>query len=116
MQTIQGNVIAVAVKLLLNCGVCFLLTLMVVLGDAALVTGLHVGAHLTLAVAFGVAVAANLVLVLLLLGLMLGVRLANAARDRRLEEAARGPEVRVCWWPDGTSGRDVGSVGCLLFV
>jgi len=93
MTTIQSNVIAVVVKLLLHCGLCFLVTTMVVLGDAALVTGLHIGAKLPLSVSFAVAVAVNLALVLLLVVLLVVVRHANASNNSRLAEVANSPEV-----------------------
>jgi hypothetical protein len=79
------------------------LLLQVALADAAIVTGLHIGAHLPLSVSFAIAVAANMVLVLLLLGLLVAARLANAANNSRLAEAANSPEVRgaaggvMCW-------------------
>lgn len=90
---------AVVVKLLLHCGMCCLITMMVALGDAAIVAGLHVGARLPLSVSFAVAVAANMVLVLVLLGLLLVARMLNAANNDRLAEMANRPEVRhgLCW-------------------
>lgn len=72
--------------------------LQVALADAAIVTGLHIGAKLPLSVSFAIAVAANMVLVLLLLGLLVAARMANAANNSRLAEAANSPEVR------GTAG------------
>lgn len=65
----------------------------VALGDAAVVTGLHVGAKLPLSVSFAVAVAANLVLVLVLLAMLVVARLLNASNNSRLAAAANSPEV-----------------------
>lgn len=65
----------------------------VALGDAAIVTGLHVGAKLPLSVSFAVAVAANLVLVLMLLAMLVVARLLNASNNSRLAAAANSPEV-----------------------
>lgn len=80
-------------KLLLHCGMCCLITMMVGLGDAAIVTGLHVGAKLPLSVSFAVAVAANLVLVLLLLAMLVVARMMNAATNDRMAQMANRPEV-----------------------
>lgn len=65
----------------------------VALGDAAIVTGLHVGAKLPLSVSFAVAVAGNLVLVLMLLAMLVVARLLNASNNSRLAAAANSPEV-----------------------
>jgi membrane protein implicated in regulation of membrane protease activity len=65
----------------------------VALGDAAIVTGLHLGAKLPLSVSFAVAVAANLALVLMLLGLLVVARVLNASSNSRLAAAANSPEV-----------------------
>jgi membrane protein implicated in regulation of membrane protease activity len=70
------------------------LGLQVALGDAAIVTGLHLGAKLPLSVSFAVAVAANLVLVLLLVLMLLVARVLNANNNSRLAAAANSREVR----------------------
>jgi hypothetical protein len=95
MSTIQANLVAAGAQLMVVCGMCFLLTVVVLLADAALIAGLHVGARLSLAASLAVAVGANLALVLALAGLQLLVRLGNRAKNRRLEEAANRPEVCV---------------------
>jgi uncharacterized membrane protein len=104
----------VVVKLLLHCGMCCLITMMVALGDAAIVTGLHIGAKLPLSVSFAVAVAANLVLVLLLLAMLVVARIMNAANNDRLAQMANRPEVRL--WLGQARRAGLRGKGSSLFV
>jgi hypothetical protein len=94
-RAVQTNVAAASARVLVHCSVCFLLTTMVVLGDAALVAGLHAGAGLPLSVSFGIAVGANLALVLLLFAVLLLVRCLNRSSDRAMSQALTGPQVRL---------------------
>jgi hypothetical protein len=93
-RAVQTNVAAASARVLVHCSVCFLLTTMVALGDAALVAGLHAGAGLPLSVSFGIAVGANLALVLLLFVVLLLVRCLNRSSDRAMSQALTGPQVR----------------------
>jgi hypothetical protein len=99
---VQSNVAAASARVLVHCSVCFLLTTMVALGDAALVAGLHAGAGLPLSVSFGIAVGANLALVLLLFVVLLLVRCLNQSSDRAMSQALTGPQV--------------GALCCIFFV
>ncbi|KAF6255821.1 hypothetical protein COO60DRAFT_1627408 [Scenedesmus sp. NREL 46B-D3] len=91
---VQSNIAAASARVLVHCSVCFLLTTMVLLGDAALVAGLHAGARLPLSVSFGIAVGANLVLVVLLFAALLLVRCLNTSSDRAMSEALTGHQVQ----------------------
>ncbi|WIA41284.1 hypothetical protein OEZ86_004888 [Tetradesmus obliquus] len=93
-RAVQSNVAAASARVLVHCSVCFLLTTMVALGDAALVAGLHAGAGLALSVSFGIAVGANLGLVVVLFGGLLLVRCLNRSSDRAMSEAMTGPQVQ----------------------
>jgi hypothetical protein len=92
-RAVQSNVAAASARVLVHCSVCFLLTTMVLLADAALVAGLHAGAGLPLSVSFAVAVGANLGLVLLLFAALLLVRCLNRSSDRAMSQALTGPQV-----------------------
>lgn len=93
MQSVQDNIAAASVRVLSYCGLCFLLTTLVILGDAALVAGLHVGAGMQLAVAFGITVGANLVLMLLLVAVLVVVHIRNNRDVVSLQEKLNSPQV-----------------------
>lgn len=94
-RSVQRNIAAASARVLVHCSLCFLLTTMVVLGDAALVAGLHIAAQMPLSVSFGIAVGANMVLVVLLLATLLLVRCFNNATGRPAPDALlNGPQVR----------------------
>lgn len=93
LQSLQSNLAAASIRVLSYCGLCFLLTSLVVLGDAALVAGLHVGGRMPLAVAFGITVGANIMMMLMLVMVLVIVHIRNATEARSLQDRLNSPQV-----------------------
>lgn len=99
LHSLQSNLAAASIRVLSYCGLCFLMTTLVVLGDAALVAGLHVGANMQLSVAFGITVGANVVLMLLLVTVLVLVHIRNAKNNKTLADKLNSPQVcfSIAW-------------------